>query len=187
VSEDPSSKVGLGCESTAQLEHSPENRATPVTAPTSAGRSAPWLSPGDHLANRYTVVRLVARGGMGEVYEVRDGALRTRVALKTILPELASDSAALERFRREVLLARRITHPNVCRIHDLSSGEVGGETLHFLTMEFLEGETLSHRLQEGGRMATGEVLPLLRQIAAGGLLPADTSCEPDGRPLVSCP
>jgi serine/threonine protein kinase len=64
--------------------------------------------PGDYLANRYTVVRFVARGGMGEVYEVRDDTLRTRVALKTILQEFSSDHEALERFRREVLLARRI-------------------------------------------------------------------------------
>ena len=171
MSEERGTAAGLPHGSTAGFEHSAENRTAPVTPPipdglSSAPQAVPRLVPGDHLANRYTVVRFVARGGMGEVYDVRDDTLRTRVALKTILQEFSSDREALERFRREVLLARRITHPNVCRIHDLSSGEVRGETLHFLTMEFLDGETLSRRLRTRGRMATDEVLPLLRQIAA---------------------
>ena len=169
MSEERGTASGLPHESTAGFEHPAENRTAPVTPPTpgpsGASTAVPRLAPGDHLANRYTVLRFVARGGMGEVYEVRDDTLRTRVALKTILPEFSSDSEALERFRREVLLARRITHPNVCRIHDLSSGEVKGQALHFLTMEFLDGETLSRRLRSRGRMATDEVLPLLRQIA----------------------
>jgi formylglycine-generating enzyme required for sulfatase activity/dienelactone hydrolase len=104
---------------------------------------------------------------MGEVYEAQDQVLRTQVALKTILPAFAADPALLERFRREVLLARRISHPNVCRIYELYSTLTStGEPLHFLTMEFLEGESLTQRLHRRGSMGSGELLPILRQVSA---------------------
>ena len=171
MSEERPSTAESPAEQSARIEHPAENRTEPISHPTPVGssscRAGPQLSPGDRLADRFTVVRFVAQGGMGEVYEVWDDALRTRVALKTIRPELGSDSEALERFRREVLLARRISHPSVCRIYDQGSGEVGGETLHFLTMEFLDGQTLSQLLRSRGRLVTSDVMPLLRQIAAG--------------------
>jgi len=127
----------------------------------------PRLQPGDTVAGRFRIVRFVAAGGMGEVYEATDEVLRTHVALKTILPHFADNPAALERFRREVLLARKASHPNVCRIYDLySTHSPSGEALHFLTMEFLDGETLHQRLKRQGRMAPAEVLPVLRQMAA---------------------
>ncbi|RPH65695.1 MAG: PEGA domain-containing protein [Myxococcaceae bacterium] len=104
---------------------------------------------------------------MGEVYEAQDLVLRTQVALKTILPGFAEDPKSLDRFRREVLLARRISHPNVCRIHELYSTRTStGEPLHFLTMEFLDGETLTQRLHRHGPMSTDELLPVLRQVCA---------------------
>jgi dienelactone hydrolase len=104
---------------------------------------------------------------MGEVYEAQDLVLQTRVALKTILPSFAKDPSSLERFHREVLLARRISHPSVCRIYELYSTQTpAGEPLHFLTMEFLEGETLTERLRSGGPMRTADLLPILRQISA---------------------
>ena len=132
----------------------------------SLGRAA-RLQPGDTLAGRFTIVRFVARGGMGEVYEAQDLVLHTRIALKTILPSFAKDPTSLERFHREVLLTRRITHPNVCRIYELYSTQTpSGEPLHFLTMEFLEGETLTERLRRDGPMGTAELLPILRQVSA---------------------
>jgi non-specific serine/threonine protein kinase len=104
---------------------------------------------------------------MGEVYEAQDQVLLTHVALKTILPQFGADPGALERFRREVLLARKASHPNVCRIYDLYATETStGEPLHFLTMEFLEGETLHQRLSHQRRMSPSEVLPVLKQMAA---------------------
>ncbi|HZX42916.1 MAG TPA: serine/threonine-protein kinase, partial [Myxococcaceae bacterium] len=113
-------------------------------------------------------MRFVARGGMGEVYQAYDELLRSDVALKTLLPKFGADPAMLERFRREVLLARKASHPNVCRVYHLDSTQTSaGEALDFLTMEFLEGETLSERLKHQGRMSPAEVLPLLRQVAAG--------------------
>ena len=92
----------------------------PVPAPAPApARSAAVFETGSVLASRYRVVRFVAQGGMGEVYEVEDLSLGGRLALKTIRPEIADDPKAAERFKREVFLARKITHQNVCRLHDL--------------------------------------------------------------------
>lgn len=121
----------------------------------------PAFAPGEKIAGRYHVVRFLARGGMGEVYEVEDQELRERVALKTIRSEVAKDHLTVERFRREIQLARKVTHPNVCRIFDLSFH--GG--LVFLTMELLEGETLAQRLRRAGPMSPEEALPIARQIA----------------------
>ena len=102
------------------------------------------LEVGAMVAGRFAIVRFIARGGMGAVYEAEDTTLRTRVALKTILPEFAADPNAMERFRREVLLARRITHFNVCRIFELyDTIDPQGDRLSFLTMELLHGETLA--------------------------------------------
>lgn len=88
--------------------------------------SAPGTLPGgatcaigDLLAGRFRIVRFIARGGMGELYEAEDLELRERVALKAMRPEIAADQEANRRFRREVQLARQVTHPNICRIFDL--------------------------------------------------------------------
>lgn len=77
------------------------------------------LEPDEMLGERFRIVRRAGAGGMGEVYEAEDTELGTRVAIKTILPALLGDPRVLTRFRREVQLARQITHPNVCRIFDL--------------------------------------------------------------------
>jgi serine/threonine protein kinase/DNA-binding CsgD family transcriptional regulator len=149
-------------ESTAGLE------ATGQRLPRDNALEAPPLVPGERLAGRFTVLRLLARGGMGAVYECHDGTLRTRVALKLIRTDIASDAAALERFRREVLLARQVSHPNVCRVYELyQATTVAALPIHFLTMELLAGETLSQRLTRVGPLSTAEALPLLRQMCAG--------------------
>src|SRR5215831_7676079 len=77
------------------------------------------LSSGRLLAGRFKIIRFLAKGGMGEVYEAEDLELREHVALKTIRPEVASEKRALPRFRQEIHLARKVTHPNVCRIFDV--------------------------------------------------------------------
>src|SRR5918999_3303837 len=118
------------------------------------------------IAGRYRVLRFIARGGMGEVYEVEDQELRERVALKTVRPEAARDVVAIERFRREIQLARKVTHPNVCRIFDVSyHRDATAEGFIFLTMELLSGETLAQRLKRTGPMVAEEALPIARQIA----------------------
>src|SRR4051794_5684660 len=79
----------------------------------------PAFTTAELVAERYSIVRFVAKGGMGEVYEAADRELQCRVALKPIRSDLANDELAVARFRREIHLARRVTHPNVCRIFDV--------------------------------------------------------------------
>src|SRR3954471_7219056 len=80
----------------------------------------PLKSPGDVLAKRFRVVQFIARGGMGEVYEAEDLELHEHVAIKMVRPEIAVwYPNCLQRFKREVHLAKRVTHPNVCRVFDL--------------------------------------------------------------------
>jgi eukaryotic-like serine/threonine-protein kinase len=141
--------------------------ATPT--PDMAGRGpAPSLAPGMLLAGRYRIVRFIAAGGMGEVYEAEDVMLGTSIALKTIRPELVARGQVLERFRREILLARRVTHPNVCRIFDLGHdpSRDAGPDVAFLTMELLRGDTLRQHLRRGP-LSAEEAFPLVAQMAAG--------------------
>ena len=137
-----------------------------VAAPAD-GQPAPLLAPGTVIGRRYFVQRFIARGGMGEVYAVEDRELHQQVALKTITPARANEPDARERFRREVQLSRRVTHPNVCRLFDVGFHEDGTlGTVIFCTMELLEGETLAERLARDGRMRVDEALPIVEQIAA---------------------
>ena len=154
---------------------------TLLTGLARSGTEAPLaFCAGDLVASRYRVVRFIARGGMGEVYEAEDGELGVRVALKTIAAERARHGEALDRFRREIRLARGITHPNVCRIFDVGFHD----TRAFFTMELLEGETLAQHLRRRGRFSPEEALPILRQIAAGldaahhaGVIHRDFKCQ----------
>src|SRR5215470_15133131 len=134
-----------------------------------AARDAPGrLRPGMTLAGRFTILRFVARGGMGEVYEAQDQVARMHVALKLIRPELARNQDSAERLRREVLLSRKVGHPNVCRIHEIYSEEAeDGTPLDFITMEFLEAETLADRLARQARFSVVEARPLIQQLVSG--------------------
>jgi serine/threonine-protein kinase len=118
------------------------------------------------VAGRFRVLRLIGRGGMGEVYESEDEAISSRphVALKVIRPEFSSNAAATERFEREVVLSKRVTHCNVCRTHDLGFHADSTRQLVFVTMELLHGRTLSDLLSARGRMPAAQALPLIRQI-----------------------
>ncbi len=100
---------------------------------------------------------------MGEVYRAEDLKLGESVALKFLPAELSLDGAALARFHREVRVARQIAHCNVCRVFDI--GEAGG--LHFLSMEYIDGEDLSGLLKRIGRLPRDKAVELARQICAG--------------------
>ncbi|MFH1177679.1 MAG: protein kinase, partial [Acidobacteriota bacterium] len=115
------------------------------------------------VAGRYRIIELLGRGGMGEVFRADDLTLRQPVALKFLPLKLAGDPAAVERIRGEVTLARQVSHPNVCRVHDL--GEADGQP--FISMEFVAGEDLATLLRRIGRPAGEKALDLARQIAAG--------------------
>jgi len=116
------------------------------------------------IGGRFRIIRFVADGGMGTVYEAEDLQLKDRIALKTIRPEITSDPKNVERFKREILLGKKVTHPNVCRIHDLGVhvSETGTEFL-FLTMQFLRGETLASRIRRGP-IPEQEAVPLIEDM-----------------------
>jgi serine/threonine protein kinase len=123
------------------------------------------FAPGEKVASRYVVVRWIAAGGMGEVYEVQDTWMDERIALKTIVASIADDPRALSRLKAEVRIGRRVTHENVCRVHDLGFHHRGTEQIAFLTMELVPGVTLRHQLSTHGPMDIDSALPLLRQMA----------------------
>jgi serine/threonine-protein kinase len=118
---------------------------------------------GTILNERYRVVGLLGRGGMGEVYRAEDLTLEQPVALKFLPEALSADGAALARFHREVRVARQISHRNVCRVYDI--GETEG--MHFLSMEYIRGEELSSVLKRFGRLPADKANELARQICAG--------------------
>ncbi len=158
--------IGASAPPADERETAAMNHARAVTLP-------PIFCAGDVLAGRFRIARFIAQGGMGEVYEAEDLELGEAVALKTIRQREGDGDAALELFRREVLLARRVTHPNVCRIFDVfrhrfepSPGLAGPREVLFLSMELLRGDTLAERLRERGRMSTAEALPVALQMAA---------------------
>jgi len=123
------------------------------------------LRDGETLFERFKLVRLLGRGGMGEVYEARDLRLHATIALKTVRTEASPQ--LLERLRREVQLARAVTHPNVCRVFDFHEGAgPDGKPITFITMEYLDGETLRDRL-DTGPFQRKEALALLEQMADG--------------------
>ncbi|MCP3962451.1 MAG: protein kinase [bacterium] len=125
------------------------------------------LRAGQVLAGRYRVGSFLGAGSLGEVHEARDLELGERLAIKVLRPELAVNEQVLSRFKREIQLARRVTHPNVCRTFDLvyHRDRAPKADLVFLTMELLPGETLARRLARRGRISPEEALPIARQIA----------------------
>ncbi len=132
------------------------------TSPMAAPRpSSSVLVPGSRFAGRYEVKEVLGEGGMGVVYRAMDLELKEQVAIKTLRADLAGvDATSVERFRQEIRLARRITHRNVVRLHDL--GEVDGR--HYITMEYVEGRTLAQVLQRRGRLPVPAALTVGRQL-----------------------
>jgi serine/threonine-protein kinase len=120
------------------------------------------FAPGTLIAERYRIISLLGRGGMGEVFRAHDLTLGQPVALK-FLPESMIDKSMLERFRNEVRIARRISHPNVCRVYDI--GETDNQV--FLSMEYVDGEDLSSLLRCIGRLPRDKALEIARKICAG--------------------
>jgi hypothetical protein len=128
--------------------------------------------PGTTLAGRYRIVSPLGKGGMGEVYRAEDLRLGQTVALKFLPRSLAQTEEALERFKREVRLARQVSHPNVCRVFDIGeiseTGDAGKNFTHtFLTMEFVDGEDLASLLRRIGRLPPDKAVEIARQLCAG--------------------
>lgn len=118
---------------------------------------------GTVLDNRYRILGLIGRGGMGEVFKAEDLKLGQTVALKFLPDKLTKDKNARKRFLDEVKNARRVGHPNVCKVFDI--GEIGGRM--FLSMEFIEGDDLSQLLNRIGRLPSERAIEISRQICLG--------------------
>jgi tRNA A-37 threonylcarbamoyl transferase component Bud32 len=141
--------------------------------PTSSSSSRPPSSaeyasegrflPGRLLASRYRIIALIGKGGMGEVYRADDLTLGQPVALKFLPDEATRDEALVQRFKNEVRIARRVSHPNVCRVYDV--GDVEGHS--FFTMEYVDGEDLASLLRRIGRLPEDKALDIARQLCAG--------------------
>jgi uncharacterized protein len=139
---DPARAHSVACESRSRTIH---GQPTRIETPALAGSErSSVMQSGAMIAGRYHVLECVGRGGMGDVYKVKDSQLRDVVALKVISPKLAQDSTALELLRSEVRMCKSLTHPGVIRVHDfMTDDEVGA----FYTMEYFEGETLRQWLE----------------------------------------
>jgi tetratricopeptide (TPR) repeat protein len=137
-----------------------------LTGGVSPGPVSGFLMPGQNFGARYHIIRQLGAGGMGAVYQAWDSELGVGVALKIIRAAAADADSAVDlerRFKREILLARQVTHRNVVRIHDL--GEIDG--IKYITMPFIDGADLSQVLRKSGRLPVARVLAIARQIASG--------------------
>jgi len=141
----------------------PRRTASPArhltTDPSGGGR----FLPGTVLAERYRILGLLGRGGMGEVYRADDLKLGQAVALKFLPASVEKDGNRLQRFLNEVKIARQISHPNVCRVYDV--GEVDGH--HYLSMEYVDGEDLASLLRRIGRLPKDKAVQISREICLG--------------------
>lgn len=148
------------------------SESTSVTDPGIGGQDKPGASPrfkaGDVIAGRFFIVRFIARGGMGEVYEATDHLLHSNhIALKIIREEIAADTEVSHRFVQEVLLARQISHPNLCQIYEIFRCDDIPPAFLFLTMKLLTGETLDARIRKGLLIPHDEAIQIFRQMIAG--------------------
>jgi hypothetical protein len=132
-------------------------------APAVAGEAAGRFVAGTIVADRYRVVAFLGRGGMGEVYRAEDLRLDQPVALKFLPERLAADPTARQRLHQEVRSAREVSHPHVCRVHDL--GEDRGRT--FLSMELIDGEDLGALLRRIGHLPAAKAVEVARQLCGG--------------------
>jgi len=121
------------------------------------------LSRGTLFAGRYEVIEELGRGGMGNVYRAFDRKIHEEIAIKFLKPEIALEKKLVQRFGNELRIARRISHHNVCRMHDLHEE---GNTL-YITMEYVRGEDLKTLMRRMGTLPVGKTLSIARQVAEG--------------------
>jgi len=140
---------------------------TPTPIQDDAAGRRRTFGAGAKIAGRYRILEFVAQGGMGEVYRAHDTVLDEVVALKTLASAIQDDGASLARFRYEVQLARLVTHPGVCRVHDVGIWADPDDPAHeipFLTMAYLQGKPLAKFLREKAPLGATKALALLRPI-----------------------
>jgi tetratricopeptide (TPR) repeat protein len=135
--------------------------ATTVLASASARHRPQAFEPSQLVAGRFRVIRRIAEGGMGVVYEVFDERLRERRALKCAKPGYSAHLSP------EAKNSLRVTHPNVCRVFEIHSAETSAGPVDFLTMEFIDGPTLAHAIRDRGRLSAAEGRDVALQVCAG--------------------
>ena len=171
-------------------------KAPPPRRPRRGAVDTGPLEVGQSFGPRYHIIRMLGVGGMGAVYQAWDAELGVAVAIKVIRPEVMEDPATAEevgrRFKRELLLARQVTHKNVVRIHDL--GDIDG--IKYITMSYVEGTDLSTILKKGGKRPVAELLRIAREVISGlvaahtagvvhrDLKPANIMIGKDGEALI---
>jgi serine/threonine protein kinase/Tfp pilus assembly protein PilF len=121
------------------------------------------LTTGSTFAGRYQIIEELGKGGMGKVYKAFDKEINTKVALKLIKPEVASDKKTIERFRNEIRMARDISHKNVCRMYDLNKEEGN----YYITMEYVPGEDLKGMIRMMGQLGAGKSISIAKQVCEG--------------------
>lgn len=154
------------------------------------------LKVGQAFGSRYHIIRMLGIGGMGAVYQAWDSELGVSVAIKVIRPEAMADPVAAaeieRRFKRELILARQVTHKNVVRIHDI--GDING--IKYITMPFVDGDDLSTIVKKTGRLPVATVLRIARSVVSGlvaahaagvvhrDLKPANIMVDADGEAMI---
>jgi serine/threonine protein kinase len=155
----------LDSELNVQLEKSLSSGMV-ITSASPAGVSqmpTTFMNVAAALEARFQVLKELGRGGMGIVFQAHDKELKEQVAIKILSPILSTNADALARLKREVSSARRVTHPNVIRIHDLS--EMNG--LHFVTMEYFHGQNLKEYIKVNGALSNMKAWQIAEQICDG--------------------
>jgi hypothetical protein len=195
----PTDETSLAAEGDAETRLSTGAGTPAKSGSSSASSHSGWLSSsqtdggrfssGTILADRYRIIGLAGRGGMGEVYRADDLRLGQPVALKFLPESVCRDPIRLAQFHNEVRTARQISHRNICRVYDI--GEADDRI--FLTMEYVDGEDVSSLLRRIGRFSPDRALEIARQICAGlaaahelnvlhrDLKPANVMLDADGR------
>lgn len=153
----------LDTEMNQQFEKSLVLAKSPTADPGASQMPTSFLSVASALENRYQVLKEIGRGGMGVVFQAYDKQLKEQVAIKVLSPLLSHDSEALERLKREVSAARRVTHSNVIRIHDISETH----QLYYVSMEYFNGISLKEFIKQTGALSAMQAYQIAGQICDG--------------------
>lgn len=140
--------------------NNPSGQSNP-TARSSGRNAGPDPLVGTMLKDRYRILSVAGKGGMGMVYEARHEAIDRRVAIKMMLPEYASDEKSYDRFRREAKLASQISHPNIVAIHDFDKTD---DDMPYLVMDYIEGESLADVLKREGQLPVNRFIHVFTQV-----------------------
>jgi serine/threonine protein kinase len=119
-----------------------------------------------NLGKRYQIIRKIGEGGMGAVYEAQDTILNVRVALKVLLPQLTSDEEVLERFKRELLVTRNLSHKNIVRVFDIGEGTLGEAPVLYISMELIRGTTLKRKIEYEGAIELNQAINIVNQLCS---------------------